>query len=427
MTPNFNDQSGYAQWVFGDNSGNDMWWGDLGPNITFDPAKLYRIRFEDVYREAGTGVCYLGWMGYAADGTTKVNVHGGVSYSSQHYHAALGDAPSSVTTYTGYTQGHGSPNGSVSVGTLGTPVVVHEDVAFIRPLLLVNYNTATGIFRLGKIVIDEVDGSDNVIANIATYTPGDTLTFTKASGGLDTADITVTAANDATPVNFPDPIPTTAGPLGEDVVVFDGADGYLNGLGPQTDDMSFGGWYHFPSAPTYIAQLGGADDSGTQLLTWSDGSIRIHTYPEDGSPSTNTTNGGAITAGWHHLVVTVTGGNTSSPVVALYIDGALAASKSDINEAIKAASATEINLRDASISVFDGAAGYHFRTAGVLTAGEVSALQAAATPAAHKALAISYGAVAYWSMAVVAAATSLRGRPNPSGLRGRRNLKQLGR
>ena len=157
-------------WVFGNENGDDSWWGDFGPDstITFDPSKRYRIIYEDVQASGAGDLIYGGWMGYAANGTTRVNYAGSNSYSSQHYHAIRGSNPLTKTTYTGYTLGQSTP-GNNNLGTLANPRPMHSNVAFIRPFLLVNHNDRAGRATIGKVIIDVVDASDNVLENIATY------------------------------------------------------------------------------------------------------------------------------------------------------------------------------------------------------------------------------------------------------------------
>src|SRR5690606_38657461 len=96
---------------FGNNSGNDMWWGAFnGYLMPFDPNSLYEVGVV-VRRNAGSGVFFCGLEGVAADRVTLINIAGSDSSSLQHYLAASNVEPgSSWTTYVGYVKGHsGSP------------------------------------------------------------------------------------------------------------------------------------------------------------------------------------------------------------------------------------------------------------------------------------------------------------------------------
>ena len=177
-----------AVWTIGDgdpNTGSDIWWGDLGiaTGIAFDPLKLYRITVENVRVVSGGGKVYLGWMGYDIM-NERNGASGSTAHNSQYYHAASRSVPIAATTFVGYTKGYGSPNGSSEIGTLVSPSAVHVDTAFIRPFMLVNNITGgIGVTEVGTITIDEVDASNVVIANIATYTPADTIYWAHATGG----------------------------------------------------------------------------------------------------------------------------------------------------------------------------------------------------------------------------------------------------
>jgi len=141
----------------GNNSGNDMAWTVHKELIPFDPAKTYKITVV-ARRPTGAGTLYVGWAGVAADGVTYVNAAGANIFSDQHYHAAAAAAPGTGwTTYTGYTQGHALSTGSAGVGTIVNPGKMHPNVRYLRPLLLANYNGATGQMDIDSIVIEYAD------------------------------------------------------------------------------------------------------------------------------------------------------------------------------------------------------------------------------------------------------------------------------
>lgn len=129
---------------FGNNSGNDEWWGALTDVLLpYDPNSTYEVGLV-VRRTSGSGLVYCGVEGVANDRATMVNTSGSDSYSGQHYVAAAGAAPgSSWTTYRGYLRGHGSTPTSPS-NDPSTPSVARTNVTFIRPMLLVNYTAQAG-------------------------------------------------------------------------------------------------------------------------------------------------------------------------------------------------------------------------------------------------------------------------------------------
>ena len=143
----------------GNNSGNDQAWLIHNANIPFDPTALYRIKSR-IRRTAGTGTVYVGLAGVADDGTAFVNRSGSDSYSNQHYFAAAGAAPgSSWTEYTGYVRGTAATGtGSSAVTDPNAPGVMHEDVRYIRPLVVVNYSGAAGTTEVDFVSVERLGG-----------------------------------------------------------------------------------------------------------------------------------------------------------------------------------------------------------------------------------------------------------------------------
>lgn len=128
----------------GNNSGNDQAWLIHKQNIPFDPSALYRIKFR-VRRTVGTGTVYLGVAGVAADGVTWVNTSGANGSSSQHYVAAANQNPGSTwTEYVGYVKGTAATGQTGTNPSITAPLKLHQNVRYIRPLILANYQLAAG-------------------------------------------------------------------------------------------------------------------------------------------------------------------------------------------------------------------------------------------------------------------------------------------
>lgn len=128
----------------GNNSGNDQAWLGHKQNIPFNPSALYRIKFR-VRRTAGTGTVYLGLAGVAADGMTWVNTSGANSTSSQHYVAAANQNPgASWTEYVGYVKGTAAAGQTGTNPLVTAPLKLHQNVRYIRPLIVANYMSAAG-------------------------------------------------------------------------------------------------------------------------------------------------------------------------------------------------------------------------------------------------------------------------------------------
>lgn len=144
-----------------------MEWPD---NIPFDPSRLYRIAFKVRMTTAPSdptkNLIYLGVTGVAADGTTRVNINGEDTITSQAYVAARGLGLSVGTAwgeYVGYFKGtaatgDGGPNANAAV-----PAKLHSNVRFIRPLFYLNYSGGDGVMEIDSLAIDIIEIPDGVI------------------------------------------------------------------------------------------------------------------------------------------------------------------------------------------------------------------------------------------------------------------------
>lgn len=178
----------------GNNSGNDQAWLIHKQNIPFDPSALYRIKFR-VRRTAGTGTVYLGVAGVAADGTTWVRANGANSINGQHYVAANGQNPGTAwTEYVGYVKGTAATGQSGTNPPVTVPLKLHQNVRYIRPLIVANYDDVAGITEVDYCSIELMTDAmnwDDVLG-----TGKDTL-VTTASTALTNANNAQTSANAA--------------------------------------------------------------------------------------------------------------------------------------------------------------------------------------------------------------------------------------
>lgn len=143
----------------GNNSGNDQNWTSWAADpIPFDPSALYELTFI-VRRTAGTGLAYLGLEGLAADKTTRVNTAGGNYATNQHYVCAAGVAlSSSWTEYRGYIRGRsGTPSAGSAKPDPSAPGTMHSNVVYIRPMFLLNYNSAAGTSAIAFVRLRKVE------------------------------------------------------------------------------------------------------------------------------------------------------------------------------------------------------------------------------------------------------------------------------
>ena len=184
----------------GNNSGNDQAWLIHAVNIPFDPAALYRMRVR-LARTAGSGDIYLGVAGVADDGATLVNKSGTATHSNQHYIVknAFDPADTSQHEYVGYFQGTDTTGTGTACPDPTAPGVLHEDVRYIRPLVLVNYSSAAGTVKVDYVAIEKLKVTDDIAPEAATEILQDTYDFGGATYGTTTArTVSFTPAADCT-------------------------------------------------------------------------------------------------------------------------------------------------------------------------------------------------------------------------------------
>lgn len=158
----------------GNNSGNDTGWIVHPRNIPFNPNALYRMRVV-ARQDFGTGVAFFGVVGVGSDGSTLVNANGVASYSSQHYIAGNSLAvAASWTEYVGYFRGVSATGTTSARPDAGNPGRLHEDVRYIRPIVIANYNGLSGRTDVAFVQIECLTGALGTIdqitgANITTW------------------------------------------------------------------------------------------------------------------------------------------------------------------------------------------------------------------------------------------------------------------
>ena len=200
--------------------------------------------------------------------------------------------------------------------------------------------------------------------------------------------------NDATPTNFPATIPTVAGPLGEDVAVFDGTDDYF------TTPVDTTGWTAITMVGWCKTDFTGDDQAivagvhPTPMIRINNSNGRLALWSSTGGTARSLSSSDLRDGNWHFI-----GGSfdESDESYALVADD----TNSDTGT-ISGATIAETGLQSgkylANADYFNGSPAYLAIFDTKLSVAQMQALHAASTPAAYKALAISYGAVGYWSM-----------------------------
>ena len=159
----------------GDGAGNDMLWYILGRSLPFDPAKLYRMRIV-VRRTLGIGAVFAGIAGRDATDTLWVNVNGADLNWAQHYICADGVEPGAAwTEYIGYFQGTATPGSPEAHPSADDSGKLHTNVAFIRPLVILNYANEPGTMELDEITIDNMATAQVITMEYLAINVTDTL------------------------------------------------------------------------------------------------------------------------------------------------------------------------------------------------------------------------------------------------------------
>lgn len=158
----------------GDNSGNDMAYIFHVDVIPYETGKTYMTKVK-VRRPSGTGTFYCGLLGIASDRLTIVDRNGGTNYTLPCYHTSANPDLSSYTsawlTKTGYSSGWANPGTHAAAPNVGSPGTLYDNGAgtkaeYFRPVILCNYNGATGRTDIDFFAVYEVDGSGNILEEI---------------------------------------------------------------------------------------------------------------------------------------------------------------------------------------------------------------------------------------------------------------------
>lgn len=183
-------------------TGPDAWIIPTMPMIPYDPDVLYRLRvkYRGLAGLSATSRLYAGWVGFDKDGLYVSTT--GANTLSPHSHAASAVTPptdGSWATAEGFTQGHGSPNGSSGAApSPQLPGVMHSSIRYVLPILILNY-TGVGADRMqvDRIEIEQTRYPANIIgraqiANLAVDSAKiNDMTADKITAGALTAAVTI--------------------------------------------------------------------------------------------------------------------------------------------------------------------------------------------------------------------------------------------
>jgi hypothetical protein len=140
---------------FGDNSGDDqVWYVRTGALIAYDSAKLYRMRVR-ARKTAGDGVCYIGLEGVAANRTTIVDPDGGSTGIGHYFVLSVSSIGPDWTEYAGFVQGKAATGDASARPSFSDPGKMHNNVAFVRPVIISNYPSRPGYTDVDYCILEE--------------------------------------------------------------------------------------------------------------------------------------------------------------------------------------------------------------------------------------------------------------------------------
>ena len=150
--------SGSRTYLKGNDSGNDEVWASSKKFIKYNPKSIYEIEIRIKSSGSGLGTDYIGFTGYAADKTTKINTSGADSFSSAHYVTLSSydqQANDEWETFKGYVTGHSSSGAGSQHNNANDPATAYEGVEYISPMFLIHFNNTAGITQIDYIVVRE--------------------------------------------------------------------------------------------------------------------------------------------------------------------------------------------------------------------------------------------------------------------------------
>lgn len=171
---------------------------DWKQNIPYDPTQIYimtvRARMVTAPTDPTRDLFYAGAVGYAADGTTKIQTNGASSGNIEHYFAASaydfgGVSLGTWVTFRGYLSGHSGAPSPAPAPSSANPMEMYTGVTFIRPTIVTNVENGDGVMEVDYVRIDRLIGTPWLEPNAATVVS--TLTDDSHTDALAGADLLV--------------------------------------------------------------------------------------------------------------------------------------------------------------------------------------------------------------------------------------------
>ncbi len=134
--------------------------------LSFNPDATYKIsgRLRQHSDGSGSHQVYIGLMGFGQDKTTVVDTAGGalIHPGNTHMVAAAqyeldADVPGTFTYFEGYVKGSAATGSVGPKNDVGAPGVMHEDVRYIAPCFVVNWDSIDAVCDVDSIEVELLD------------------------------------------------------------------------------------------------------------------------------------------------------------------------------------------------------------------------------------------------------------------------------
>ena len=143
----------------GNNSGDDMVWTISRKRLKYNPKNLYEIEVRIKSSGSGLGTDDVGFQGYDADGTTKIDTNGTDSFNPPH---RITLASYDQTSNDEFEVFRGYVTGYATTGTIGgqannvnNPSVARDGIKFISPFFRLHNANKQGITQIDYIKVTE--------------------------------------------------------------------------------------------------------------------------------------------------------------------------------------------------------------------------------------------------------------------------------
>lgn len=150
--------TGTGTYAKGNNLGNDELWAISRTRIPYNPKSMYEIEVRIKSSGNGSGVDYVGFSGYDADGATYINANGDDNISPMHYVALEAYdqvADDKWETFRGYMTGYTTSAAGGQHNDVNDPARAYDGIKYISPMFLIHYQDTEGITQIDYITVKE--------------------------------------------------------------------------------------------------------------------------------------------------------------------------------------------------------------------------------------------------------------------------------